>query len=250
MTLIPRMVLVAVLAAGLGALLLSGDVEVDDTLGVRKTLPDRVGAYTAVDWAFCHNDQCARAFRVHTLDDPDECPECGGALFDRSLGEKLLLPAGTTLAKRSYLAPDTPEIHVSVVISGHERRSIHKPQVCLTGQGNTIVSETIRQVALPGRDTPLDVMFLDVKRSRGSTVPTSSYAYWFASPTRETARHISRLLWIAWDSVLHNRRQRWAYVAISSTNESSAKGARPRIERFIKQFYPRVTPDGAAGSPE
>ena len=45
------------------------------------------------------------------------------------------LPADTSLGRRSYFAADGFGCVLSVVLMGTDRTSIHRPQICLTGQG-------------------------------------------------------------------------------------------------------------------
>jgi len=71
--------------------------------------------------------------------------------------ELKLLPTDTEFAKMTYVtathdALERDIAHVSIVLSGAESRSIHRPEVCLTGQGRTIEGSTIVPVEIaPGR---------------------------------------------------------------------------------------------------
>jgi hypothetical protein len=240
---LPNITVIALLAAAVLVLACSGRVRLVDELGVVSALPERVGTRTAHEWRYCQNDQCLAAFRLTELGDPDTCPKCAAALAAVSLGEERFLPAGTEISRRSYVAPDGEEFMVSIVFSSYERRSIHKPQVCLVGQGNSIVDERIVRVPL-SHGEPLDIMLLDVRRpsiSPGAPDAASfSYAYWFTSGVRRTPRHVVRLFWIAWDSVFHNTRRRWAYISVAASRKDDGNTHVARLSSFIAELYPLI----------
>ena len=239
-------VIVALLAAETAALHFFGRVEFVNELGVSLDLPAQVGGYAAVDFLFCQNDQCLQAVHVSPGEQrPATCPECGSALDTITLAEKTYLPSGTRIAKRSYRTLGLPDMHVSVVVAGRERRSIHKPQVCLVGQGYMIRNESVESIATrDGREVA--VTFLDVIRRRGGKTVSRpvSYAYWFISPRRETPRHLERLFWIAADGVLFGKRHTWAYVAVS-TSAPSQESARKAVEAFIAKLYGDLRPEAS-----
>jgi hypothetical protein len=67
--------------------------------------------------------------------------------------ERELLPADTIIVKRAYRTPgravaQRDQAHASLVIAGHDSRSIHRPEVCLDGQGWTLVGSQVRTVKL------------------------------------------------------------------------------------------------------
>src|ERR1019366_2413446 len=52
-----------------------------------------------------------------------------------------ILPKDTEFARRHYDDAHGHQISCSIVLSGAEQRSIHRPEACLTGQGWTIVGQ-------------------------------------------------------------------------------------------------------------
>jgi hypothetical protein len=105
---------------------------------------------------------------------------------------------------------------VEIVLSGVEHRSIHRPEICLRGQGWNIRGGQIVSVPLKsGRN--LGVMVLDIVRplrtSNGATVDVPAlYAYFFVSKDAETPKHLDRIAITNLDLLLHNKAHRWAYV--------------------------------------
>ena len=137
--------------------------------------------------------------------------------------EKERLPTDTSFAKMSYVtansAPAERDIaQVSVVLAGAESRSIHRPEVCLTGQGWSIDGAKVIPVEIsPGRT--LFVKDLSIS----GTFPSNDgkarrqrahYVYWFAGHGVTTPSHFERLWRSTWDAVLHNVNHRWAYAAV------------------------------------
>ena len=143
-----------------------------------------------------------------------------------------------------YLHPSGRRLYSSIVLSGKERSSIHRPQVCLVGQGNEIVKSTVIQVPLEGRE-PLDVMVLDmIRRVRvgDQTVEHPQYyAYWFVGKGRETASHIQRMIWMASDRIFRNVAHRWAYISVSGVREESGESHHQEVKGFLEDLYPQIS---------
>ena len=78
-----------------------------------------------------------------------------GEQIKASQAELDLLPKDTTLIKRLYRdAAANDNAHVSLVLAGQDTRAIHKPEVCLPGQGWTITSSPGLPVAMKNRTPP------------------------------------------------------------------------------------------------
>ena len=138
------------------------------------------------------------------------------------------------------------KIFVSIVLSGENRSSIHRPQMCLTGQGQTIVRSNIFDIPMEEPRDDLGVMVLDLHRDwkgpDGSLRNfTSYYAYWFVGKDRETPSHLQRMIWMAMDKVVFNRTHRWAYIAVSGMREDGSEEYRNEISSFVHDLYPQIT---------
>ncbi|MGH8045832.1 MAG: exosortase-associated EpsI family protein [Chthoniobacterales bacterium] len=134
--------------------------------------------------------------------------------------EKKLLPPDTEFAKKSYTNTDGDYIGAQIVLSGVEHRSIHRPEICLRGQGWDIRGQQIVSVPLKS-GKKLDVMVLDISRpartSSGKTVDLPAlYAYFFVSKDVETPRHFDRVAITNLDLLFHNKAHRWAYVIVTA----------------------------------
>ena len=137
-----------------------------------------------------------------------------------SEAEKTILPSDTEFARKDYKSPQGDDITCSIVLSGEERRSIHRPEICLPSQGYTIQSGQVVDVPLLSGHT-LKVMNLSLTQQLSTstgvkvTVP-SYYMYWFVGDKVTTPYHMQRLWLTSWDRVVHHVNHRWAYIIVTS----------------------------------
>jgi len=131
-----------------------------------------------------------------------------------------LLPKDTEFARRYYEDSHGHQINCSIVLSGAEQRSIHRPEGCLTGQGWTIVGQEYIPIPLlsghnlTGRKLTLERRVTDP--NGGAVVVRAFYIYWFVGQNVTTASEMKRVLLSNWDRVVHNEAHRWAYVSVFS----------------------------------
>ncbi|MEI6377229.1 MAG: exosortase-associated EpsI family protein, partial [bacterium] len=52
-----------------------------------------------------------------------------------SEGEKYVLPKDTVIVKKTYTDPKGDILNAQIVLAGAEKRSIHRPELCLPAQG-------------------------------------------------------------------------------------------------------------------
>ena len=163
--------------------------------------------------------------------------------------ERDLLPADTEFARRSYDDGRGHQINCSIVLSGAEERSIHRPEGCLTGQGWDIVGqEYIPIPLLSGHKLTARRLSLErqVKLQNNETVTVRAfYIYWFVGENVSTPSEIKRVLLSNWDRVMHNRSHRWAYVSFFSlvTDNLHPNGLNPdQTEAIMVDFAKQVVP--------
>ncbi len=155
------------------------------------------------------------------------------------------LPADTTYARRVYRAPDGFGIQLNVVLMGQDRSSIHRPQICLTGQGFTIERSDLLEIDVP-KPHPyrLPVMRLTASGSSRSAdgrdhAYKAVYVYWFVADGQLTARHGQRMWWMARDLLRHGVLQRWAYVSGLAVGPPGSEDALyRRLEEFLAAAVP------------
>ncbi len=218
---------------------------IGEATDVQIELPEMVGHFTGSDRLFCQNELCPGSTQSVPNKGDKTCPACNSQLERLSLAEKTFLPPDTVVTKKRYENAYGEVVNVSIVTTGRERRSIHRPEDCLAGQGNAIEGSRKISVPINGR-APLPVRIVDV-RSYGRNGPTdrgmrfASFAYWFSGGGHETASNLERMFWMSADRVLLNVVNRWSYVAVTTDRPSSSADSTDRISSFIRDLYPLVS---------
>jgi hypothetical protein len=233
------LVIIALLAATAWPLLTWVDVRVSDEAGVRLSFPAVVGQWRGEQLRFCHDVECDSYGGEVTVTN-DLCASCGALLMPMTPVEREQLPRDTQFVKFRYEKRSVGTLYVSVVLSGKERNSIHRPQRCLVGQGNQIVGDRVVPVSLSDSSS-LDVMILNVHRHGfGGRDVATEYIYWFVGQGRSTPYHLVRMFWLAWDRLVHSVAHRWAYVAVqcdaAALNERNSK----EVLAFVAAFHEEI----------
>jgi uncharacterized protein DUF3485 len=163
--------------------------------------------------------------------------------------ELQILPKDTEFARRYYDDGQGHQIQCSIVLSGAEQRSIHRPEVCLVGQGWTITSHKEIPVPLLSGH-PLTAEELSLERrmtdsSGGVVIVRAFYDYWFVGQNVSTYSEMWRILLSNWDRAIHNRAHRWAYVSVFALitdnlrpDGLNANQTRSLLVNFAKQVVP------------
>lgn len=165
--------------------------------------------------------------------------------------ERVILPEDTEFAKKLYSNGLGLDINCQVVLAGAEKRSIHRPEICLPGQGWMVKSGQVLPVKLSNGKT-LEVMKLVIARpvtlNNGQQKElTSLFLYWFVGKDTTTPHHMVRVLKTNLDMLLHNTNHRWAYVIVSSpVLEGFTPGGKneqqtlEKLESFISELAPQI----------
>ena len=146
---------------------------------------------------------------------PDNIRDYLGFDSDITQSERVILPKDTEFAKKRYNGFDLPEITTEIVLSGAQRQSIHRPQVCLVGQGWTIQKEeTIPITLADGRVQK--VRKLTLVRTQDGVQIVGYFIYWFIGKDKTTDDHLQRIFLTSWDRIVHRVNHRWAYVIVDA----------------------------------
>lgn len=239
----PFIIVIVLLALAVLALQYTVDVRVADQAGIRMALPTRLGDWRGSELRFCHNEACLKEFPREELKDAGKCPACGTELFTMTLIEYKSLPTDTEFLKGKYTNAAGESVFVSIVLSGRERESIHRPERCLVGQGNSIDKSYVLEAPLAGQK-PLGVMTLETSRPvdlrSGKQTLSGYYAYWFVGQGRETPSHGTRMFWLAWDRIVHSVAHRWAYIAIAGRREAGSDKFQQQVKDFAGLLQPEI----------
>jgi len=226
-------------------------VDFVDEASIRRTLPADAGRWKGQAMRFCQNPEHGELVLVDDTSAAAPCPECGGALHPLSIFERSVLPQDTRADKRQFNEDASfAALQVAIVFSGRDRSSIHRPEVCLVGEGSEIVGSRRRSIEMPGR-APLEVQVVDVQITRrqpdGSVVSGRTFfAYWFTGRGHETPSHLVRMFWMAWDRVVHNRVYPWAYISIGGVYDQPGDLSLRRLDDLVRQLYPLLHTDASA----
>lgn len=171
-----------------------------------------------------------------------------GRRAEVSAVEREILPADTGFSRKSYafVADRRNDVFLSLVLSGRDRSSIHRPELCLVGQGWTIAEGTPHTFRYPATvDTPAGAFparLLRVRReastARGKIVVPQLVAYWFVGGDAIVASHWRRLAQDAWNRVVHGRADRWAYVLMQTDATDGEEAALARLQTVLDHTLP------------
>lgn len=223
------------------AIWLSPPLEIEPDNFMAAAQPEEVGSFGGQTPWFCQNEQCLASFdekelarsAVHTN---PVCPRCGRELSQLSLGEKTVLPQDTRILKRNYSRDDGSIVAMTVVVSGKSRLSIHRPEMCLPGQGFQILSSKVHTLNLgPGRNLRVNV----VKATRTGKRPIG-FMYWFVNPRREATSHWARIFGDVWERSVHHRINRWSMVTMLCNQSMDDPETLWMAEQFLAEWYPQM----------
>lgn len=156
------------------------------------------------------------------------------------------LPDDTSFGSGLYTAKDGFRSNVNVVLMGTDRSSIHKPQVCLTGQGWNI-DEAASKVEKIRMQKPyayeLPVMHLTASLPAEVDGQTKTlrgvYVYWFVDNRHLTAEHVERMWLMAKDLLLTGVLDRFSYISYFAVCEPGQEEATyDRIKNLITATVP------------
>ncbi len=180
--------------------------------------------------------------------DPVELPafvgtEWIGRRTEVTAVERDILPADTGFSRRNYVHVQGGRhaVFLSIVLSGRDRTSIHRPEICLVGQGWTIGETASHAFHLQGgREGALRATVLRTERTElgGERKIPAVVAYWFVSGDRVVATHWERAAWDGWNRLRHGRADRWAYVLLQADAADGADAALARMQAVLEETLP------------
>ena len=239
-----RLILLITLLAATWVMAHQAGVRFSGQAGVARQLPDRVGPWRGEDLLSCQTMTCQWSYARSELLDATVCPRCQGPLSAGSPVEWSLLPADTDIIKKIYTAPDGSTLVAAIVLSGRERTSIHRPQICLVGGGQEIVATYTRRIHLPDGShfslAVLDLLRRGITESGQPFAQERFFAYWFAGPNRVTSSHWARMFWMGFERIFQGTSHRWAYISVSGIRTSASEEYLRTLDAFVRDFYPQV----------
>jgi len=163
--------------------------------------------------------------------------------------ERSILPPDTGYSKKLYVSLEDPNrgVFFSVVLSGRDRTSIHRPELCLVGQGWTIYGSESRRLGYPGRQgADFEATVLHLRRERTGVRGVESVpglaVYWFVGRDRIVPSQGARMFLDAWNRIIHGRADRWAYVLLLTGAADGEEAAQARIQSILNIALPSIQP--------
>ncbi len=153
--------------------------------------------------------------------------------------ERQVLPPDTGFSRKIYvsLADPSKQAFLSIVLSGRDRTSIHRPEYCLVGQGWSIRGSFTHRFAYPGAAGGFPATVLRVEREisapGGKVVVPQLFAYYFVGADVVVSTHWERIGRDAADRVLRGRSDRWAYVVVQTGDSDGEAAALGRIQAIL-----------------
>lgn len=166
-----------------------------------------------------------------------------GRRIEVSSVEREILPPDTGFSRKVYVdvADSRRQVLLSIVLSGRDRSSIHRPELCVEGQGWTIKDSFVHRFqGLPpaGSELPSTVLRLERSSTKAGRPAPALVAYWFVSSEQVVASHWERMLQGAWVRLRHGRADRWAYVLVQTGAEDGEEAALARIRELLGATVP------------
>ena len=183
-----------------------------------------------------------------------------GREYEMTADEKNLLDEGVRLSRDVYVSDTGRLIMATVILSGFEKRSLHRPEVCLPNQGWTVADRMLFPLHLEdGRDINIMMMriFRDVEPQPGVRIRTRAINfYWYIGSDGTTcADHYEHVILSYSDAVFRNIQHRWAMASIyvplpdqrvgqenPMLELSAVEDAREFLSKLAPAFMPARTP--------
>ena len=178
-----------------------------------------------------------------------------GQTIEVSSVEREILPPDTGFARRLYVsvADRRKQVFLSVVLSGQDRTSIHRPELCLVGQGWSIEGRDSASFEADSGGISVPAAVLQISREvvppgGARQVVPALFAYWFVG-REEVAISTPERLWQTALNRLRLRPDRWAYVVAQTLilpGETEAD-AHERIQEVVNGTVHNLVPVAPIG---
>ncbi|MEM7145821.1 MAG: exosortase/archaeosortase family protein [Verrucomicrobiota bacterium] len=182
---------------------------------------------------------------------PETIGEYWGEEVAMSDLERRILDAEVEIVRRNYRPFQGAPITCTIVLSGAEARSIHRPEICLPGQGWSITDTDVIQIDL-NTDNSINATVLSLARTE--TLPDGrpffrrAYNIYFyvGSDTTTGTRHgqITRTIL---DGLFRNMTHRWSMVGVfaplppnQTNNPVAGELTVEQLKEFVREIVPSI----------
>lgn len=187
-----------------------------------------------------------------------------GQELTMSAQERAVFEEGVELVRRRYTDLQDRAIMGTIVMSGPITQSLHRPEVCLPGQGWQI-AEQRRVTIRPPNDDPFEAsllrLFREVELRDGRRVRLRGYnVFWYAGYGISTPDYQQHIIITHRDAIFRNLRHRWSMASFflevapdmleEEPNPMQDVAAISLLTDFVGRIAPaikvRVEPEGEA----
>jgi exosortase len=160
--------------------------------------------------------------------------------------EREVLPSDTGFSRKTYvsLLDRRVQVFLSIVLSGRDRTSIHRPEICLVGQGWTITGRkqhAFRRPDDPKARVPATILRIEreVTTTRGEKIKVPAvFAYWFVGADKVVGTNTERVVLTSFDRLRHLQAHRWAYVVAQTLAPDGEEAGLARIQAVLDGTLP------------
>lgn len=171
------------------------------------------------------------------LELPLEVGSYGGRVLGMSAAERDVLDEGVELVRNSYASPKGRGVLATVIVGGPGKRTLHRPEVCLPGQGWIIGSSEVVTLRMGGGrevEATLLRLFRDGEGSDGVRVRVRGFnLYWYVGSDGATRPdyygHIAKGYQ---DAILKNLNHRWSMVSVFVPVSEAPLGQEDLLQEF------------------
>jgi EpsI family protein len=165
--------------------------------------------------------------------------------------ERNLLAKDTEFARNNYTDFRGHNIFFSIVLSGMQQSTFHRPEICLVGQGWSIDQSHDIPIVL---DSGHSLLVRNLLLHRQAVDPQGHFhlvqayhLYWYVTDNAATPSYLGRDWITVWDRILQSRDHRWASIAVMSvvTKAQRSDGLDGQqtiamLAEFIRRILPSV----------
>lgn len=160
--------------------------------------------------------------------------------------EREVLPPDTGFSRKTYvsLLDRRVQVFLSIVLSGRDRTSIHRPEICLVGQGWTITGRkqhAFRRPDDPKARVPATILRIEreVTTTRGEKIKVPAvFAYWFVGADKIVGTNTERVVLTSFDRLRYLQAHRWAYVVAQTLAPDGEEAGLARIQAVLDGTLP------------
>jgi exosortase len=172
--------------------------------------------------------------------------------------ERRILDEDVELVRRSYRPFDGTPITCTIVLGGAEARGIHRPEVCLPGQGWSITGSDVINIPMQS-DDQIKATLLSLSRSETTTdgrrfLRRAYNIYFYVGSDITVATRHGQITKTIVDGLFRNMTHRWSMVGVfapvasrQANNPMAGELTIDQLKEFIREVFPMIKAENEAG---